>query len=1181
MDDKFLPQSIGQNVAEPVSFPDEEELCRRLDDFYYTSGLRPEVQPSQILRGALYAMRRDHIKNNPDWMSQVAHSLREILYKFDRGDKKRDEALDQYGSTYDKRKRAEDIGRYYNFITDIAHHNFTEAAKNPLIGGSKQKPIAITPEIFERVVFRFGKIVYVVLRRQLDAHKEIDKIFEQEPVSVDINDVKSLINLNPDARQYFFTKADENWLDWLWNKGLLDVIKQKAGDQTRYGYQTPELNYLARMTEKKAKEVVDIMLSVTISKDNFNPEVIDQFLRICSSLPAEQLARIVTKIRDDGWVQLMNVFNQWGFDYEKIFQSLAAAKDYESILILAEAVLAVRTKEEIKQASCGYPSDNPFYFNDLSYTKVFEHLANIGDEYLERALKLTTGTMATIVRLGDEAEKNEVFPIHDKFYLFDVDFFSLGLGDEKDLSGRENVKDLAATIKIIAQRLIGGNCNKPEVAREPYKKYIQTLPDSGLMWRLRLFVLSLCPVAFQAELKQSFSRLFEVMETSKHYYEIESGTEYKKTLKHSFGVLDSDYQREYVSNVFKHFGQDREDKEEERYYRCDGWQILSSICDFLTNEEKENCEKVFGKKCDPAFKPEPSIGKVMSGLVKPRAVLSQGEFGNLPIAEIATKLRNDWNPETLKKQNTGDDFLNPLNAEGVGEQLRADVAKRLQDYIQNASLFFERDVINEHYTYSFFRGIQEAIRADKIKAASIQWDKLIEVFVAVKNSGTAEAFDYKIREREKFDAWLSSWTGVHSAMTDVLQELLNEKEGKIIVDFSKYRNQFFKIIDYLLAYPDPEPQDEELETATMKTRSPGDKEEYYVSDPFTMAINSVRGRAFQAFVSFVYQDGKRFKKDEEIKISTDVKELYEKVLKNENTRALMFMFGYYLPSFYFRDKDWTHGLLTQIFPEETNKKHLYLAAWEGYLANNLYEEIFFDSAFQKLYERGLTLTGSEDPKRKYFKKPDEGIAIHLALAFVVFHKRFGFDHSLFKEFWKQNVERQSKFVSFIGRMFVSGDNAQANEQLKKDSESRERLIKLWEWLLQNYNDPKLFVEFGFWINLEKKIFEPAWLAKQIKTTLEKTNGVLEWDYGLTKSIGELAKAAPKDTLDIAHLCLLVGGVRGGKMRMPFMYDEEWFGAIKTLYENAYTKDDSYKLIDNLIREGGSMFWKLKEITQLQ
>lgn len=251
MDDKSLPQSIGQNIVEPIFFPDEEELCRRLDEFYNTSGVKPEVSPSQIFRGALYAMRRDYIKNNPDWMSQVAHSLREILYQFDRGNKKRNEAFNQYGSTYNEKKRMQDVGRYYNFITDIAHHNFTEAARNSLIGGSKEKPIIITYEIFERVVFRFGKILYAVLRKQLDAHKEIDKILEQEPTSLNIDDVKSLVNLNPDARQYFFTKVDENWLDWLWNNGLLDVIKQKAEDPTRYGYRTPELNYLARMAEKK------------------------------------------------------------------------------------------------------------------------------------------------------------------------------------------------------------------------------------------------------------------------------------------------------------------------------------------------------------------------------------------------------------------------------------------------------------------------------------------------------------------------------------------------------------------------------------------------------------------------------------------------------------------------------------------------------------------------------------------------------------------------------------------------------------------------------------------------------------------------------------------------------------------------------------------------------------------
>ncbi|KKR54385.1 MAG: hypothetical protein UT91_C0017G0019 [Parcubacteria group bacterium GW2011_GWA2_40_23] len=999
----------------------------------------------------------------------------------------------------------------------------------------------------------------------------------QHPIQPNLEKIRELIGLNFDARQYFFTKVDENWLEWLWSNGLLDIIKQKAEDPTRYGYQTPELNYLARIVDRKPKEIVDIMISVPISKDNFNPEVVDQFLRICSSLPAEEVKRMVRKIMDDGWVRLMSIFNHYGFDYEKIFKTLATAKDHENILILAEAVLSVKSKEEFNQTSPGRLSENPFYFNDISYTKVFEYLVAIDEQYLEKALELATKVITKILCLGDQANKDDVFLTQETFYLFDVDFFSLELNKSGHHSDREHVKELAATIKILTERLLEDSCEKQEFVDDIYKKYIQTLPDSRSMWRLRLFVLSLCPNAFRSELKQSFSKLFEVMESGKHYYEIESGTEYKKTLKHSFGILDSDYQREYISNIFRYFGQARKDKSEEQLYRRDGWQILSSICDYLTEKEKENCEKVFSKKCDSSFEPEPSIGNMRSGFVKPRAPISQDEFGGLTINDIAQKLRNEWKPEFLQKQNTDDDFLNPLNAEGAGEQLRADVAKRLPYYVQNSDLFFERDILDEHYTYSFFRGIQEAIRLDKGKATDIQWGKLLDVFIAVKNSSITKVFDSKTRERERFDYWLSNWTGVHSTMTDVLQELLNENEGKIIIDFSKYRSQLFEIINYLLTYPDPRPQDEELETATMKTHSPGDKEEYYVTDPFSMAINTVRGRAFQLFVSFVYQDGKQFKKEDNIKITEDVKKIYEEILRKENTRALMFMFGHYLSSFYLRDKDWMHGLLAQIFSEDETKKYLYLAAWEGYLANNLYEEIYFDPLFQRLYERGLALTSNEDPKRKYFKDPDEGIAIHIALAFLVYHKRFGFDHLLFKKFWEQDIERQSAFISFIGRMFISGENTQVNEQLKKDSESKERLIKLWEWLLENYDNPKLFAEFGFWVNLEKGIFAPDWLAKQLRATLKKSNGILEWDYALTKSINELARVAPEDTLEIIRLYLLEGGIRSGKIRMPFMYEEEWSGALKTIYERANTKDNTYKLIDDLIREGGSIFWKLEEI----
>ena len=122
-------------------------------------------------------------------------------------------------------------------------------------------------------------------------------------------------------------------------------------------------------------------------------------------------------------------------------------------------------------------------------------------------------------------------------------------------------------------------------------------------------------------------------------------------------------------------------------------------------------------------------------------------------------------------------------------------------------------------------------------------------------------------------------------------------------------------------------------------------------------------------------------------------------------------------------------------------------------------------------------------------------------------------------------------------------------------------------------------EFGFWISLEKNIFEAKWLAKHVKLTLEKNNGELEWDYGLNRSIVKLAEAAPENTLEIIRLFWLDGCVRNKVNRPPFHIDEDWYQALKRLYSQVSLKDDVYRLIDDLIREGGSIFWGLKSIVQ--
>lgn len=177
MEDKALPKSYGPGSASPVPFSEQDDLCIRLDEFYQSTGIRLKSQPSSFFRGALYAMR---YKDNPDWMAQVAHSLREILYRFKKSGGWHS-AIVSYGSTYDTGRIGPDVGAYYGFISDVAHHNFEGAEMSPLVGGAKDKPVPLTPELFAGVVLRFSRILFAVLRRQIETHKEIDDILAVGP----------------------------------------------------------------------------------------------------------------------------------------------------------------------------------------------------------------------------------------------------------------------------------------------------------------------------------------------------------------------------------------------------------------------------------------------------------------------------------------------------------------------------------------------------------------------------------------------------------------------------------------------------------------------------------------------------------------------------------------------------------------------------------------------------------------------------------------------------------------------------------------------------------------------------------------------------------------------------------------------------------------------------------------
>lgn len=980
--------------------------------------------------------------------------------------------------------------------------------------------------------------------------------------------IEEIIKLNPDARQYFFAKADEKWIDWFWKNGILDEIKKPADDISQYRFATPEITYLVKVAEKVPEKVVQIMLDpeTATTKEKFRPELIDQFLRISGNLKADQLALIIPKIHAQDWVRIMGNFNHWGFEYEKIFKKLADASDYNNFILLAETVLAIRTKEEVKSSN-GYGIDDPFYFKDIDQTKIFNFLAEVPDKNLEQALEMTTNVLGQIVKLGDIDESpNKVFQLRDPFYLFDVDFFTVHIKQKKHISYRDNVRELAAVIKILVTKLLENNQVSIENVKSVYDKYIDLLPQSRTMWRLRLYVLSVRPEYLKDKLKDAYFAIFNV----ENYYELTSGTEYKKALQKGFCILSDSEKREYIAKVFNYFNSYEDD--EGGHHKREGSRILSVIHTYLNSKENDVAIKL-GFTIKPDYEPEPSIGSSMAGTIISQGPISQEDFDKLSIKEIASNFRETWSPLSLRERfKQTDDFLRPHNAEGAGELLKNSLTNRLQDFIDNAESFFERGVLDAHYTYAFLRGVEDIFRKNRHITNGINWDGLVNLFLAIKTSGELNKFELDNEERS-FDAWLAGWTSVHDAMTDVVQQLLIENNNQTPIDFTKHRDSLFQIISYLLTYPDPTPRKESLEDPVISTVHDGER---LVSDPYSIAINTVRGRAFQAFVYFIYPDGKNL--SEEVKIKEDVKMLYERVLTKEDTRALMFMFGHYLPQFYFREITWMQKQVSHIFPEGSAKSHLYLAAWEGYLSSNLYKQIFEDPYIQPLYYRGIDIEIIKEKTRQYSKDPEEGLANHLALAFMHYTEDFNFEHPLFKAFWEKGTLIEHRhFIDFLGRSYVTGGNFEIDDFVSKNQSAKENLRKIWEWILENRTEPELFEEFGFWANTHTDIFEINWLADKIKRTLEKSSGRLERDYELTKSIVTISEKSPENALKIAELVLLVDGVRGNNQRRMFYIEEEWHEALQNLYQSSITKQGTYRLIDDLVREGGSTFWSLKNI----
>lgn len=1150
--------SYGSSILSPIMLNSElSKICQLVDDFYKKSypTEHKDQKISNLIKGAFYAARPE-CRSNPDWMSQSANSAREVLYPLLRSSDHTNNLIklfNKYTINQDNQIKDEDfvftflrLNDIYKKLTDITHH-----CVDP-----KSQMVVITDDDFINLLDDFSFTLKRAFNfQQLHIHTVIDLMVSQGIAKEKISDIFLILRTNDDAKRYFFSKISSKNLGFLWKKGFLDSIKKKVLNPDVSDLITPELNYLFSVAEDKSDVVTSFINSINLSTSSLDFEVLDQFKKICSNLPAKCIKRLVNKIKNEKWVELASKYKyaQYGFEYEEMFKKLYEVNDYESILILAQAVLITRSKKEINERSKSYKTKDIFYIHDLFETKVFTYLAEIPDQYLEQTLSILIEPFLKSI------------DYRDNYLLMDEDLFVLKLTEINGRGYREEFKFLVSTILEIMRR-IGVSSNFD--IRKIYEKYFYNKSKNRLFKRLNLFVLSLNPKIFIKELEIEFFQLFEV----KNKLDVLYGAEYEQSLKVGFSFLNNANKREFVKKIFDFFTFPKNDNER-RWNRHYASCILSTISENLTDNEVNLAEKN-EFKIDPKYKPEPSIGKVTGGTVNPKSPINEEDFAKLKVEDIVSKLKSELSPNELQEKYKNDNFLNPRNAEGVAQQLENDIKLRINDYLAQATLFFDRDKLNPHYTETYLSAVKKTLSENRNSLNNLNFDNLFELLIRIKDSGNKETFD-NTRENPG-SVWLSDWISVHLSISALLEELMKEKDKKVLLDFDKYRNKIFDLITYLFKFNNPVTEDEKLETAKSKVKYTSDSE-YLISDPFTGAINSVRGSTFETLVYFVYLDSKD-KDSKKSKLSDDVKELYECVLNAEKTRAIMFMFGRYLYYFYFRDIDWMKSLWKEIFESDSKDKYLHLAAWEGYVSNNLYNEVFSEPYIQKLYSIGIN-SKLEYPKQKFFKDPSEALSIHLALAFVNF-KQFDLNHPLFKEFLeKADTKQLSEFISFIGGSYISNDNS----SVLKGSENQwkvEKLKDFWNLVIKTKNDSESLKEFGHWVNVDKGIWNINWLASEISQTLKITDGLLEWSYGLLESIEKLATESPKNTLEILEL-YIYSTIEKQNDYLFFREDKQWYNAFKILYKNKddEIKNKTYELINKLIRDGGQRFWILEDIVK--
>jgi hypothetical protein len=879
-------------------------------------------------------------------------------------------------------------------------------------------------------------------------------------------DAETLRNRTPNhfvSRRYFFDRlTNPAWLPLLRAEGFFKTPPEPLidpDDETVRYLAWPESEFLAHMAEQQPELVTEIVLEIP---ETDNGWVHADMLDIGTRVPLPQAVQVAEKERQ--WLEKQT--HVWSNLPEKVSDlicHLCNLGAVQAALQLAKSLLEVlpdpQAEEKRKRTESWSPKPEARARFDLyEYGQVLEKCAPV----LVQAADLDT--ISLLCDLLESAIRNSRRRLDDT-----EDYSSIWRPAIED-HGQNSLNNLEDYLVTAVRDACEIACKKDRARLVPVVDHLEAQPGT-VFKRIALHLLRLHGDAATDRVAQNLTdkALFDSSRVHHEYFLLSRDRFSELSANDKAQVLgwveEGPDLEEYRRGYSKDGSEPPSEEIVARYKRRWQFEKLFPIAASLPADWRQRFESLkaeFGEPDHPDFQ-----SYIEGGWVGPTSPKSLDELRQMSPRELRQFL-STWEPEGGWRSAT---------PEGLGRLLAEAIGSNPVPYAVDSHEF---QGLDPTYVRAVIEGLQTAAK----KELAFQWAPVL---------GLCQWVIDQPREIESRSARLGDadpdWGWTRKAIAWLLWAGL--KEGPAEIPF-ELRKVVWSVLRPITEDPEPRPEDDQ---------KLGD-DKYFLGEPMTASINTVRGVAMHAAVAYAIWAQRNWRRQSPEATSSDfgqipeVRDVLDRHLDTslDKSPTIRAVYGHWFPSLLFLDRSWTVQNIGRIFPRESENRHLRDAAWETYLkSNKAYDNVLevligeYREAVDRIESKGSAGASERNLEARLtqpsVRDPDARLGQHLAVYYWRGKQSLEDPESAISRFFAvAPASLRGHVIGFVGHS-LNNENGEIPEVVIH------RLQELWENRIRAAQQSEVpesnaeeLAEFGWWFGSGK--FEAKWAINRLEETLQ-------------------------------------------------------------------------------------------------